>query len=73
LLLWAAGHPAPTLINPDKAADLSALAANLDAEAAHHYLRRVWGAGAEDLSNLNRQLLYESLLVDWTRVVRRVH
>lgn len=70
LLRLTVGQPEPALTNPDKADDLSSLAARLDLAAAHRYLQRVWDASADDLSNLNRLLVYESLLVAWAGVTR---
>jgi DNA polymerase-3 subunit delta' len=59
------------LCNPDKAAELANLAENLDPAGGHRFLQRVWAVGAEDLSNLNRLLLCESLLIEWTGVMQR--
>lgn len=70
LLRLVAGQSEPILINPDKSECLASLARQLDPAAGHRFLGRVWGAGAEDISNLNSLLLYESLLVEWARIMR---
>jgi DNA polymerase-3 subunit delta' len=70
LLRLSVGHPAPWLTNIDKVEPLAALAPRLDVSAGHRFLQRVWGAKAEDLANLNTRLLYESLLVQWWRIMR---
>jgi DNA polymerase-3 subunit delta' len=70
LLRLTCGHPAPRLINVDKNVPLTALAKRLDAAAGHRLLQQVWGARAADLTNLNTQLLYEGLLIEWARIAR---
>jgi DNA polymerase-3 subunit delta' len=70
LLRLASGHPRPYLANPDKEGRLSALATRLDAAAGHRFLQKVWDAAAADTANLNVLLLYESMLVEWVRVMR---
>jgi DNA polymerase-3 subunit delta' len=70
LLRLTTDHPDPRLINIDKKGPLASLASRLDPAAGHRLLRRVWEARAADFSNLNVQLLYESLLVEWAKVMR---
>ena len=61
---------APRLINSDKAAALTTLAARVEPAAGHRLLRRIWQAAGNDTGNLNRLLLYETWLLDWARVTR---
>ena len=58
----------PRLINSDKQAALTTLAARVAPAAGHRLLRRIWQAGGGDTSNLNRLLLYETWLLDWARL-----
>ena len=58
----------PRLINSDKRAALTTLAARVAPAAGHRLLRRIWQAGGGDTSNLNRLLLYETWLLDWARL-----
>lgn len=61
---------APRLINSDKAAALTTLATRVDPAAGHRLLHRVWQAAGRENGNLNRLLLYEGWLLDWTRLTR---
>jgi DNA polymerase-3 subunit delta' len=70
LLRLATGHPAPNLINADKASRLSLMASRVDVAGAHRFLRTVWEARSADTANLNLLLLYESLLVRWAQLTR---
>lgn len=70
LMRLSVGHPAPRLINMDKVDVLSALARRLHGTAGHRFLRSIWSARAADVGNLNVQLLYEALLVEWARSMR---
>lgn len=58
----------PRLINSDKRAALTTLAARVAPAAGHRLLRRIWQAGGGDTSNLNRLLLYETWLLDWAHL-----
>lgn len=71
LLRIASGHPSPLLTNPDKYEALTALARGLDPVAGHGYLQRVLGARANEDRSVNRLLMYESLLIEWSRISGR--
>nr|WP_274605647.1 DNA polymerase III subunit delta' C-terminal domain-containing protein [Allochromatium vinosum] len=58
----------PRLDHPDRQDDLAALAQRLDLAAAHRFLKRILEARALGESNLNQQLLLESLALDWSRI-----
>ncbi len=58
----------PRLINSDKRAALTTLAARVAPAPGYRLLRRIWQAGGGDTSNLNRLLLYETWLLDWARL-----
>jgi len=58
----------PRLDHPDRQDDLAALAQRLDPAAAHRFLKRILEARALGESNLNQQLLLESLALDWARI-----
>jgi len=58
----------PRLDHPDRQDDLTALAQRLDPAAAHRFLKRILEARALGESNLNQQLLLESLALDWARI-----
>lgn len=58
----------PRLINSDKRAALTTLAARVAPAAGHRLLRRIWRARGGDTSNLNRLLLYETWVLDWARL-----
>ncbi len=68
LLRLAIDPACPYLSNPDKRMDLRQLAPELDLAATHRYLQRVLQARARVESNINKQLLYESLLIDLARL-----
>lgn len=51
--------------SPDKRRELQALAAAVDPRAGHRYLSRILGARGLAEVTINKQLLYESLLVRW--------
>jgi DNA polymerase-3 subunit delta' len=71
LLRLTVNRSSEALTNPDKASELASVAGVIDPALGHHYLQRVWAAAAEDLANLNRLLLCESLLIEWRRLTRR--
>ncbi|WP_223295198.1 DNA polymerase III subunit delta' [Allochromatium vinosum] len=58
----------PRLDHPDRQDDLAALAQRLDPAAAHRFLKRILETRALGESNLNQQLLLESLALDWARI-----
>jgi DNA polymerase-3 subunit delta' len=68
LLRLAAGHPAPVLINQDKCEKLRSLAGSLNRFSGHRYMQQILAARATEDTTINRQLLYESLLVEWARI-----
>ena len=70
LVRLRAGQTHPRLTNPDKAEDLTALAARLDPASVHRYLQRVWETSAEVSAPLNWPLVCESLLIAWTGLVQ---
>jgi DNA polymerase-3 subunit delta' len=70
ILRLASGHPAPRLVNADKADALGWLAARVAPRDGHLLLRDVLGARAAEESNLNTLLMFESILVDWAGIVR---
>jgi len=70
LRLGVASDP-PWLDNPDRREALAALAQRLDLEAGHRLLSRVLEARALAETTVNAQMLLESLLIDWMRLVRR--
>lgn len=69
LRLGVASDP-PWLDNPDRREALVALARGLDLEAGHRLLSRVLEARALAETTVNGQMLLESLLIDWMRLVR---
>lgn len=69
LLRLAAAPSAPRLDNPDMRGPFTGLAARLDAARVHRYLRRVAEARALTETTVNPQLLLESLLIEWSRLV----
>lgn len=63
-------HPAARLTNPDRGGDFSRQAELLDPEALHRFWRRVVEAREQLQSNLNPQLMLESLLAQWSDLRR---
>jgi DNA polymerase-3 subunit delta' len=61
------------LNNPDLRAELAALSARLNPAAAHRFLRQTLKARALATSSINKQLLFESLLVRWALLTARTH
>lgn len=59
------------LNNPDRQAELSALAPRLAPAATHRYLQQILKARALATSPINKLLLFESLLVRWARLATR--
>ena len=59
---------APDLLNPDFSNDLQALLAKLDLKALYAYYDKVLISRAQLSSQLNKQLLIESLLIDWSQL-----
>lgn len=58
------------LDNPDQREALAPLAARLAPAAAHRYLQRVlWACSLSD-ATINKQMLYEALLVRWARLAK---
>lgn len=70
LLRLSTGHPAPRLINADKADGLRGLAAGVPPAQAHRFLGRVLEARATEDTTLNSQMLLESLLTHWAEITR---
>jgi DNA polymerase-3 subunit delta' len=70
LLRQASGHPAPRLINVDKAEPLARLAQMVPPAAAHRLLQRVLAARGAQASTVNALMALESLLTDWSDLAR---
>jgi len=61
------------LSNPDLRAELAALSGRLRPAAAHQLLQQIFKARALATSTMNKQLLFESLLVRWASLTTRTH
>jgi DNA polymerase-3 subunit delta' len=70
LLRLSADPGAGHLSNPDQREPLLGLSRRLDQAECHRYLQRVYAARAEATSTVNKQLLFESLLLRWARLTR---
>lgn len=66
-------HGAAFLENPDKRDQLRALSDRVSPVAGHRYLQRVLRARAMGETPINKQLLFESLLVQWACVAAGGH
>lgn len=64
-------HPAVRLSNPDRSGDLSRQAGRLDPVALHRFWYRVVEAREQLQTNLNPQLMLESLLAEWSDMRRQ--
>jgi DNA polymerase III subunit delta' len=53
------------LTNPDHRERLIAIAARVPPQSGHRYLQQVYAARAEAASTVNKQLLFEALLLRW--------
>lgn len=78
LTLWLAdllrlqtGATPPRLFNPQDGQRLQTLAQGLDSKALHGFLDQVQELRRQLRRNLNPQLALESLLVDWSRLLRK--
>ena len=69
-LRLAADAAAPHLTNPDQRRLLASIAPGLDPKQGHRYLQRVYAARAEATSTVNKQLLFEALLLRWAELSR---
>ncbi len=58
------------LTNPDQRRLLATIASGLEPERAHRFLLRVYAARAEAKSTVNKQLLFEALLIRWAQLGR---
>jgi hypothetical protein len=58
------------LSNPDRRGQLAAIAPGISPAAAHRFLRQLYAARAEAKSTVNKQLLFESLLLRWAALTR---
>ncbi|MFP4247702.1 MAG: DNA polymerase III subunit delta' C-terminal domain-containing protein [Halochromatium sp.] len=68
-LLRVAVAPSPArLINPDARPELSALAERIEPAAGHRLLQRLLQARTMIEAPINKQLLFEALLVRWARL-----
>lgn len=70
ILRLGSRHPAARLTNPDRGGDLGRQAELLDPKALHRFWRRVVEAREQLQSNLNPQLMLESLLAQWSDLRR---
>jgi DNA polymerase III subunit delta' len=64
-LRLAADAEVKHLTNPDHRDRLRGLAARVPPQPGHRYLQQVYAARAEALSTVNKQLLFEALLLRW--------
>ncbi|MFP4496552.1 MAG: DNA polymerase III subunit delta' C-terminal domain-containing protein, partial [Halochromatium sp.] len=61
--------PSPArLINPDARPELDALAERIEPAAGHRLLQRLLQARTMIEAPINKQLLFEALLVRWARL-----
>ena len=58
------------LTNPDQRRALASIAPGLEPRQGHHYLRQIYAARAQATSTVNKQLLFESLLLRWAQLSR---
>jgi DNA polymerase-3 subunit delta' len=70
LLRLLVSPDAAHLTNPDQRDALAAIAPGLEPRQTHRYLQRVYDARAEATSTVNKQLLFESLLLRWAHLSR---
>jgi DNA polymerase-3 subunit delta' len=70
LLRLSADPDTGYLGNPDQRALLVGLSRRLEQAEGHRYLQQVYAARAEASSTVNKQLLFESLLLRWARLTR---
>jgi DNA polymerase-3 subunit delta' len=68
LIKLAQAATANDLLNPDLASDLQRLLAKLDLKALYAYYDKVLISRAQLSTQLNKQLLIESLLIDWSQL-----
>jgi DNA polymerase-3 subunit delta' len=68
LIKLAQAATANDLLNPDLASDLQRLWAKLDLKALYAYYDKVLISRAQLSTQLNKQLLIESLLIDWSQL-----
>lgn len=61
------------LNNPDLRAELAALSSKIRPGAVHRLLQQIFKARALATSTVNKQLLFESLLVRWASLTTRTH
>ena len=73
LLRIAQAGASAQLSNPDKCAELADLAQRLTPRSAHRYLQQILRSKSLAASSINRQLLFESLLVQWAQLARGAH
>jgi DNA polymerase-3 subunit delta' len=73
LLRLIQGGAGAYLNNPDKHTELARLAASLMPAPTHRYLQQILKSKALATVSINKQLLFERLLVHWVRLVRRAH
>lgn len=70
ILRLGSGPPAPRLNNPDRAEQLARRSAGMNPVRLHRFWRRVVEAGDLLQTNLNPQLMLESLLAQWSDIRR---
>jgi DNA polymerase-3 subunit delta' len=70
LLRLGQGDQIAYLNSPDKRFELTRLAARLTPAATHRYLQQIFESRALAKASINKQLLFERLLVHWVRLAR---
>ncbi|MBK1633144.1 DNA polymerase III subunit delta' [Thiohalocapsa halophila] len=58
------------LINPDQRRRLAGIASGVGAAGGHRFLQQLYAARSEAQSSVNKQLLFESLLLRWAALTR---
>jgi DNA polymerase-3 subunit delta' len=58
------------LINPDQRSRLAVIASGVSAAGGHRFLQQLYAARSEAQSSINKQLLFESLLLRWAALTR---
>ncbi len=70
ILRLGSRHPSPRLNNPDRAEQLARQSAGMSQVQLHHFWQRVVETGELLRTNLNPQLMLESLLAQWSDMRR---
>jgi DNA polymerase-3 subunit delta' len=70
LLRLRADPQAAHLGNPDKRGEMQTVAAAIDPDAGHRYFTRILGARELGEASVNKQLMFEALLVRWALLAK---